>query len=594
VSGRSTSDWAIYRRALGEARPRAGMIGLYFAIGLLASPLSVLTPVPLKIVADSVLGDEPLPGALQGLPSDAVLGFAAVLLVGVALLKEIQSRGSELTRTYVSEMLVLGFRARILRHAQRLSVVHHDTAGTADATYRIMWDASAISSIAIDGLIPIVIASITAASMLAIIWAIDPELGLVAIAIAPILLVSARRYRSIVRPRYRHAKQVESSALAAVQEQLTSLRVVKAFGQEEREHGKFMTRASEGVRTRMRIALSEGIFGLLNKGIVAAGTAGVLYLGAMHVQAGVITLGDLLLILGYVALLYDPINTIASRIARMQSSLASAERAFTLLDEQPDVRESPDAIPLRRATGRVAFDHVSYRYGDGALALEDLSFEVPAGSRVGVLGATGAGKTTLLSLLTRFADPVHGRILLDGYDLRDYRVADLRNQFGIVLQEPVLFSTTIAENIAYARDDASREEIVEAARMASAHDFITALPRGYETMVGERGMSLSGGERQRISIARAFLKDAPILILDEPTSSVDVTTEASILEAIDLLLEGRTSFLITHRRAATRDCDIWLQLDRGRLVRRRVARKPKPAPSSPVPRRVAAVGRGDA
>jgi len=409
--------------------------------------------------------------------------------------------------------------------------------------------------------------------MLSIIWAIDAELGLVAIAIAPILLVSARRYRTIVRPRYRHAKQVESSALAAVQEQLTSLRVVKAFGQEEREHGKFMTRASEGVRTRLRIAVSEGLFGLLNKGIVAAGTAGVLYLGASHVQAGVITLGDLLLILGYVALLYDPINTIASRIAGMQSSLASAERAFTLLDERPDVRESPDAIPLRRATGRVVFDHVSYRYGDGALALDDLSFQVPAGTRVGVLGATGAGKTTLLSLLTRFADPVRGRILLDGYDLRDYRLADLRNQFGIVLQEPVLFSTTVAENIAYAREGAAFEEIVEAARQASAHDFIMSLPRGYDTPVGERGMSLSGGERQRISIARAFLKGAPILILDEPTSSIDVGTEAAIISAIDRLLEGRTSFLITHRRSAARDCDIWLRLDHGRLVGRRTSRR---------------------
>jgi ATP-binding cassette subfamily B protein len=581
MSGHSKSDWATYRRALGEARPRAGLIALYFAIGLLASPLSVLTPVPLKIVADSVLGHEPLPGALRGLPPDTILGFAALLLVGVALLKEIQSRGSELTRTYVSEMLVLGFRARILRHAQRLSVVHHDTAGTADATYRIMWDASAISSIAIDGLIPIVIAWITAMSMLAIVWAIDPELGLVAIAIAPILLVSARRYRSIVRPRYRHAKQVESSALAAVQEQLTSLRVVKAFGQEEREHGKFMTRATEGVRTRLRIAISEGLFGLLNKGIVAAGTAGVLYLGASHVQAGVITLGDLLLILGYVALLYDPINTIASRIARMQSSLASAERAFTLLDERPDVRESPDAIPLERATGRVVFDHVSYRYGDGALALDDLSFQVPAGSRVGVLGATGAGKTTLLSLLTRFADPVRGRILLDGYDLRDYRLADLRNQFGIVLQEPVLFSTTVAENIAYAREGAAFEEIVEAAKQASAHDFIMSLPRGYDTPVGERGMSLSGGERQRISIARAFLKGAPILILDEPTSSIDVGTETAIIDAIDRLLQGRTSFLITHRRSAARDCDIWLRLDHGRLVGRRTSRRA----SSPEPRR---------
>ena len=587
MTQRATSDWAIYRRALGEARPRAGSIALYVVLGLLATPLSLLTPVPLKIVVDSVLGDVPLPGVLQRLSPEMILTFAAVLSIGIALLRELQSRASELTRTYVSEMLVLGFRARILRHAQRLSVLHHDAKGTADAAYRIMSDASSISAIALDGVIPIVIAAITALAMLCVIWTIDPMLGAVAIAITPILLLTTRHYRRIVRPRYRHVKQVESSALAAVQEQLTSIRVVKAFVQEEREHSRFMSRASEGVRARLALARSEGLYGVLTKGIVAVGTAGVLYVGTLHVLSGDITLGDLLLILGYIALLYEPINTIASRIARMQSSMASAERAFGLLDERPDVPESPDVRPLVRAAGRIAFHHVSYRYGDGPLALDDLSFEIPAGSRVGVLGATGAGKTTLLSLLNRFADPTRGRILLDGYDLRDFAVADLRNQFGIVLQEPVLFATSIAENIAYAREDATFDEIVQAARMASAEDFINALPAGYETIVGERGMSLSGGERQRISLARAFLKDAPILILDEPTSSVDPSTESTIIAAIDRLLEGRTCFLITHRRSATRDCDIWIELDHGRLLRRRVARAKKSSPATrrrrPVP-----------
>jgi ATP-binding cassette subfamily B protein len=584
VTAPKASDWSIYRRALAEARPRAGVIALYVAIGLLATPMSLLTPVPLKIVADSVLGSEPLPGVFHGLSREATLGMVALLSVSIALIREVQSRGSELTRTYVSEMLVLGFRARILRHAQRVSVLHHDAKGTADAAYRIMWDANAISAIALDGVIPIAIAAITAAAMLGVIWTIDPQLGIVAMAITPVLLLTTRRYRRSVRPRYRHVKQVESSALAAVQEQLTSLRVVKAFVQEDREHARFMSRASEGVRARLRLAVSEGMYGVLNKGIAAVGTAGVLYIGALHVLSRQISIGDLLLILGYVALLYEPINTIASRIAKMQSSIASAERAFTLLDERPDVPESPYVIPLARASGHVVFDHVSYRYGSGPLALDDLSFEVPAGSRVGVLGATGAGKTTLINLLTRFADPGRGRILLDGYDLRDYGVADLRNQFGIVLQEPVLFAATIAENIAYAREDADFLDVVRAARMASAHGFIERLPLGYDTVVGERGMSLSGGERQRISLARAFLKDAPILILDEPTSSVDVTTEASIIDAIDRLLVDRTCFFITHRRSATRDCDIWLQLDHGRLVRRRVARRHKAArPSSRSP-----------
>jgi ATP-binding cassette, subfamily B, bacterial len=569
------SDLAIYLRALREARPQLGRIALFFGIGLLGSPLSLLTPVPLKLVADSVVATAAPIGPLAGLSPDSVLVFAAVLVVVVALLKEVQSRLGELTRTYVSEALVLRFRARILQHAQRLSVMYHDSTGTADTTYRVMWDASAISLIAIDGLIPIVIAAITAVSMLAVIAAIDSELGLVAIAITPILLLSTRRYRRLIRPRYRHVKQVESAALAVVQEVMTSLRVVKAFGQEEREHARFMTRASEGVRARLGLAAAEGAFGVLNKAIVAAGTAAVLYVGAGHVRAGVISLGDLLLIVGYVAMLYDPISQITSKITKMQSSIVSAERAFALLDLAPDVSERPTATPLGRALGHVTFEGVSFRYRDGPPALDELTFDIAAGSRVGVLGATGAGKTTLVGLITRFADPTAGRILLDGVDLRDYRVADLRNQFGIVLQEPVLFSTTVAENIAYAREDASFAEIVEAARLASAHEFITTLPRGYDTPVGERGMSLSGGERQRISLARAFLKDAPILILDEPTSSIDVGTEAAIIAAIDRLLAGRTSFLITHRRSAARDCDLWLRLDHGRIVARRRGRRVK-------------------
>ncbi len=250
----------------------------------------------------------------------------------------------------------------------------------------------------------------------------------------------------------------------------------------------------------------------------------------------------------------------------MQSQLASAERAFSLLDEQPDVAERPNARPLSCASGTVAFRNISFDYAKDRPALRNISFEIGPGTRLGITGRTGAGKTTLMSLLTRFYDPTEGQILLDGIDLRDYKLADLRHQFGIVLQEPVLFSTSIAENIAYARPDASDEEIVAAAKAADAHEFIIRLPQGYETQVGERGMQLSGGERQRISLARAFLKDAPILILDEPTSSVDVKTEAVIMEALERLMHGRTTFMIAHRLSTLQNCDRLLVLEHGRLV----------------------------
>jgi len=314
----------------------------------------------------------------------------------------------------------------------------------------------------------------------------------------------------------------------------------------------------------------EGGFDVLVGLTIAAGTAGALVIGVVHVQSGTLTLGELLIVMAYLVQLYGPLQTMTKTMADLQASLAGAERAFALLDQTPDVTERPNARALARATGAMAFLDVSFSYGEAREILRDISFEVDPGTRVGIMGATGAGKTTLMSLLTRFYDPTTGRILLDGVDLRDYRVADLRRQFAIVLQEPVLFSTSIAENIAYARPGADEREIVAAAKQANAHGFIMGLPDGYDTEVGERGMRLSGGERQRISLARAYLTDAPILILDEPTSAIDTDTEAMIFEAMERLMRGRTTFIITHRPSALRYCDRVLVVERGRLAPREV------------------------
>jgi ATP-binding cassette subfamily B protein len=353
-----------------------------------------------------------------------------------------------------------------------------------------------------------------------------------------------------------------------IQEVLTSVRVVKAFAQEDREQSRFIRRSSEGVRARIHLAAVEGGMGFILGVTTAVGTAAVLYIGVRHVQTGQLTLGALLLIMGYLSQLYEPLTTISRKVASMQGHLASAERAFALLDEEPDVPEQPDARPIRRARGAIAFRNVSFAYRSDQPVLSDVSLNVAPGSRVGIAGTTGAGKTTLVNLLCRFYDPQSGAIELDGTNLRDYKVDDLRNQFAIVLQEPVLFSTSIAENIAYARESASTDEIICAATAANAHDFISRLPDGYDTLVGERGMRLSGGERQRISLARAFLKDAPILILDEPTSSVDTKTEAMIMEAMNRLMEGRTTFMIAHRLSTLDQCDVLVRIERGSIVSR--------------------------
>jgi len=272
------------------------------------------------------------------------------------------------------------------------------------------------------------------------------------------------------------------------------------------------------------------------------------------------------MVLAYLAQLYGPIKSLSQNVARLQSSLAGAQRAFELLDECPDVVEHPQARPLRRARGALEFQDVSFSYDAKHPLLQHLSFSIDTGTRLGIAGHTGAGKTTLINLVTRFYDPSAGRILLDGVDLRDYKLADLRRQFAIVLQEPVLFSSTIAENIAYARPEASDGDIIAAARAAYAHEFITEFPDGYNTLVGERGMRLSGGERQRISLARAFLKNAPILILDEPTSSVDTETESMIIDAMTDLMAGRTTLMITHRLSTLENCDARLDIQHGRII----------------------------
>jgi ATP-binding cassette subfamily B protein len=494
-----------------------------------------------------------------------VLTLSAALILGVALLAQLQRAGSSALRTWTGEKLVLEFRARLFRHVQRLSLSYHDTRGTADSNYRIQYDAASIPNLVIDGLAPFVAAIATFASMLYVSFRIDWQLALVALAISPILFGVARVWRRRLRRRSRQVKRLESAALGVVQEVLGALGIVKGFAQEEREQARFVARASEGLAARMRLRLAEEAMDLVLGLTTALGSATVLYVGAQHVRSGVLTLGDLLLVMGYLTQLYDPLKTISRRIASLQSHLASAERALALLDESPDVVEREGARPLARARGAVSIRDVSFAYGGGPLVLRGISVEIPPGARVGIVGKTGAGKTTFLRLLLRFYDPVSGQILLDGVDLRDHRVADLRNQFSLVLQEPILFSTSVRENIAYARPSASEGEIVRAAQAANAHEFISALPQGYETRVGERGMRLSGGERQRIALARAFLKDAPLLLLDEPTSSVDVHTEALIVEAMEHLMQGRTTFMIAHRLSTLEGCDVLLRIEDGRL-----------------------------
>lgn len=564
------SAWAVYRRLFRIARPYWLHVGALFALTLAAVPLALLTPLPLKLAVDSAIGNEPLPwfvpAVLASTPGPEwriALLLAITTLLATALLTQFQHATRALLSTYVSSRLVLLFRSELFRQVQRLSLSYHDTKGAGDTLYRIQYDATVIQSIVIDGVIPFVTAVATVAAMLFVSLRIDITLALVALTIVPLLALLITYFQPRLRAVSKTVRRLDSSAMSVVQETLGAVRVVKTFGQEDREQSRFRSQAEEGLAARLSMSKLERAMGMWVGLVTAVGTAAVLFVGVTHVREASLTVGNLLLIMGYLGSMYSPLRTISDRIARLQQHLTSAERAFALLDHAPDVTERPNAIPLARSRGMIEYDHVTFSYDGATAVLQDVTLTIPAGSRVGIVGATGAGKTTLVNLLLRLYDPTRGAIRLDNVDLREYRLADLRNQFAVVLQEPVLFSATIAENIAYAKPDASEEEIRAAAMAANAHEFIIGLSSGYQTQVGERGMRLSGGERQRISLARAFLRDAPILVLDEPTSSVDSQTESLIISAMRRLMDGRTTFMIAHRLSTLDSCDLVLTIADG-------------------------------
>src|SRR5436190_1664808 len=503
MSGKNPQS--IHGRLAQQARPYWLHLSGIFLLSLLSSPFALLGPLPLKIVVDSVLDHHPLPRFLQAwLPQGVaesptgLLVLAVGLLVGVAVLTQVRDFANALLTAYTGEKLLRGFRAKLFRHVQRLSFSYHDTKGTADSTYRIQYDATSVQNIVVEGVVPFITSAITFLTMIYVTARINWQLAIVAMAVSPAIFLASRTYRRRMRRQSREVKKMESSALAVVHEVLGAARVVKAFGQENREENRFVHKSNEGMRARLRLVFSEGGYGLLVALITAAGMATVMSIGVRAIQSGTLTLGSFMLVWGYIAQLYGPLKTISKKTASLQNNLAGAERGFALLDESPDVVERANARPLARARGAMDFRNVSFAYDDNPPVLQNISFDIEPGTSLGIAGTTGAGKTTLVNLLTRFYDPTAGQILLDGVDLRDYKLTELRNQFAIVLQEPVLFSSSIAENIAYARPGANQEAILAAAKAANAHEFIVRLPQGYETLVGERGLLLSGGERNRI------------------------------------------------------------------------------------------------
>jgi ATP-binding cassette, subfamily B, bacterial len=562
----------LYRPLLGLARPYWPHFAGILALGVIAAPLALLLALPLKIAVDNVIGSQPLPHLLRALlpaslqsSKSAELLLAVGLLLTLSLLMNLQSFAAWLLQTYTGEKLVLDFRALLFWHVQRMDLLFHDRRGHHDVAYRIQYDAPAVQYIFLQGIVPMVSSVLSFLALLYVTMRIDWALAAIAVSVSPVLFLLARKSGRRARTGWDSIKKLDSSAMRVLYEALSSIRVVKAFGQEHFEDERFKMRSRQRMAEQVKVASAQAAFHALIASTIAVGTAAALWVGVHHVSSGVMTLGELLLVMAYMGQLYEPLRTISSKLPDLHSWLVTVQRALALVEEAPELIEDSHAPSLDHVRGHVSFRDVCFDYPSSGRALDQVSFDINAGTKVGILGASGSGKSTLVNLLTRFYDPSAGQILLDGRDVRSYRLVDLRRQFSIILQEPVVFSATVAENIAYAHPEASRDQIIRAASAAMAHDFIMALPNGYDTPIGDGGCRLSGGQRQRLAIARAFLKDAPVLIFDEPTSSIDIHTEDDIMQATEHLVRGRTTFVIAHRLSTVRNCDVLLVLKRGRL-----------------------------
>ncbi|MGE0159904.1 MAG: ABC transporter ATP-binding protein [Gemmatimonadales bacterium] len=564
---------SVARWTLGFLRPYRRQAAAIVALSLLEVALAALAPWPLKVIVDHVLGGMPLPEGLAAVTPVWIAGSAVTLLVAVVIaglaiqvLNEIVRMTHTQMQVRVAQRVVYTLRGRLLAHLQALPLRHHLTTPTADSVYRLDADAHCVDDLIIGGVFPLAMAGLKLAVMFGVLLWVDVPLALLALAVVPFLFLCLRFYSRTLLERAERVKALESTMIERAFEILASVLAVKSFARERHELERFTKTGAETMRERLSLTWQESLFSLAVTTITLAGTALVLAVGGVHVLEGSLTLGSLLVVVAYLAAVYDPISAIAHSTGALQQAVASARRVREIFDLTPEPLDHADGLDASGVRGHVRFESVSFAYGDGPPVVESISFEAAPGEMVALVGLTGAGKTTIASLIPRFYEPGSGRILIDGVDASRYALASLRERIALVPQQPVLFSGTIADNIRYGRLDASEDDVVAAARAAHVHDFVTRLPAGYGTRVLERGATLSGGERQRIGIARALLKDAPILILDEPTSAVDALSEGAIFDSLRRVRATHTTIVIAHRLSTIRDATRILVLDGGRVV----------------------------
>ena len=557
----------------GLLRPYRHWVALILAAIGVETAMGLAAPWPLKIVLDNVIGNRQPPAwlaaAASWLPGSGSLRLAAIAgiaTVAIAALGAFASYVDSYFTESVGQLVANDLRVRVYDHLEHLPLAYFDTHPTGDLTSTISDDVDTIQTFASSSTLSILVDLLAIAGMVGVMFWLNWDFALIAVAVAPFLLFFVTRFRRAVKTATREVRRRQSELSEVVQEGLTSMRVVNAFGRQDLEEKRLADASQKTLEAALKARKVKALLSPIVAVIVSCCTAFVLWRGGALVLSGAMTTGSLTVFLAYLAKFFKPVQDLAKMSASVAQAAVGIERVRSILELDLRTPERPDARDPGVVAGAIALEHVSFAYDPAVPVLRDVSLSIDAGQSVGIVGGTGSGKSTLVSLIPRLYEVTAGRVLLDGADIRDYKLDGLRSQIAFVLQDTVLFRGTVRDNIAYGRPDASFPEIVEVARLANAHDFINRMPDGYHTLVGERGLTLSGGERQRIGIARALVRNAPILILDEPTAALDFESERVVVEALERLMKGRTVITIAHRLTTIRDAHVIVVLDRGRVA----------------------------
>src|SRR5882724_9939105 len=547
-------------------------LSLAFIAVIGESVTDLLEPWPLKVVFDYVFGAKHMPGwlagvvALIGTDKFAILNFAVLAVLTIAIFGAISSYFEKYLTTSVGQWVMYDLRRVLYSHIQRLSLSFHDQKRTGDLISRVTSDIDAVQSFISTVLLGMVVNVLTLVGMMVVMFYLNFEFTLIALTVAPGLFLVVYYYTHRIKKASRAVRLKEGQVVNVLEEVLSSIRVVKAFAREDYEQKRFERESRESVEAALQARSIKAKLPPLVEIIVACGTCLVLWYGARLVLKGALTPGELLVFLLYLGKMYKPMRELSKMTDTISKAQVGWERIREVLENEMQVRDLPGAKTAPRFKGKIEFDHVQFAYNGNQRVLDDVNLRIEPGQLVALVGPTGAGKTTIVSLLPRFYEISSGQIRIDYTDIRRFKQKSLREQISFVLQESLLFRATVAQNIAYGKPDATHEEIVRAARLANADEFIDRMPEGYETMIGERGMTLSGGQRQRITIARAIIRDSPILILDEPSAGLDAESEKLVFDALGNLMEGKTSIVIAHRLATVRRADVIFVIDEGRVV----------------------------